>query len=236
MRRRFMIVSGLVAVLTVWGAGAASAATPWTVQATPNPSGVLMPGLDDVSCASATSCIAVGSYSTNDYENAQPLAEHWNGRTWAIQNPSGPVGAYLTGVSCTSTKSCTAVGDYYDSVSKEGLLVAEHWNGRTWSIQAVPNPTGTGAEYPGLDSVSCASARSCTAVGSYFDSVSSESLPLAEHWNGSTWSIQATPNPTGATSNQLEVISCTSATSCTAAGLYNTGSPPGPSFTLAEHS
>ena len=186
MRRRFMIVSGLVAVLTVWGAGAASAATPWTVQATPNPSGVLMPGLDDVSCASATSCIAVGSYSTNDYENAQPLAEHWNGRTW--------------------------------------------------SIQAVPNPTGTGAEFPGLDSVSCASSRSCTAVGSYFDSVSSESLPLPERWNGSTWSIQATPNPTGATSNQLEGISCTSATSCTAAGLYNTGSPPGPSFTLAEHS
>jgi hypothetical protein len=59
-------------------------------------------------------------------------------------------------------------------------------------------------------------------------------LTLVEHWNGSKWSVQATPNPSSASSSQLEGISCTSATRCTAAGLYTISS--GPSFTLAEHS
>lgn len=177
MRRRFMILSCLAAVLTLWGAGVASAATRWAIQATPNPSGAMFPSFNDVSCASATSCTAVGVYTTGS-GISRTLAEHWNGSKWAIQaTPSGPTDAELTGVSCISATSCTAAGFYSTS---SGTL-----------------------------------------------------LTLAEHWNGTTWSIQAALNPSGSPDAQLEGISCTSATSCTAAGLYTISS--GPSFTLAEH-
>ena len=43
-------------------------------------------------------------------------------------------------------------------------------------------------------------------------------MTLAEVWDGSTWTVQSTPNPTGATSGSLYGVSCTSATACTAVG------------------
>jgi len=53
------------------------------------------------------------------------------------------------------------------------------------------------------------------AVGSSFDD-SSGTVPLAEAWNGSSWSIQRTPNPFDAF--QLNSVSCASSTACIAVG------------------
>ena len=68
-----------------------------------------------------------------------------------------------------------------------------------------------------LSGVSCTAPTVCTAVGS------SGGATLAEHWNGTTWSPQPTPNPSGATSSVLSGVSCTSATACTAVGQTNNG-------------
>src|ERR1700728_3492474 len=78
-----------------------------------------------------------------------------------------------------------------------------------WTIQATPTPTDGGNGQ--LLAVSCTSAASCTAVGNY----TSDSGPvtLAEYWDGSTWTVQSTPNPSGADFNILFGVSCTSATS-----------------------
>jgi hypothetical protein len=51
---------------------------------------------------------------------------------------------------------------------------------------------------------------------------------LAERWNGNTWSIQNTPDPTNA-NVELWGVSCASATACTAVGFVNGGGA-----TLAE--
>ena len=52
----------------------------------------------------------------------------------------------------------------------------------SWTIQTMPVPAGApGGE---LDSVSCASPASCTAVGWYVPTAGGENLPLAEHWDG----------------------------------------------------
>src|SRR5215467_13227659 len=83
-----------------------------------------------------------------------------------------------------------------------------------WSIQHTPNPTG--ASFVPLQAVSCTSATACTAVGS--SSTSTTTVTLAERWNGTKWSIQHTPNPTGASFVPLKAVSCTSATACTAVG------------------
>jgi hypothetical protein len=202
----------------------------WAIQATPTPaSGGALHG---VSCTSATSCTAVGQadMSTGGFAT---LAEYWNGTVWAVQatpNPPGSTDSYLLGVSCASATSCTAVGQY--SNGSGPVTLAEYWNGTVWAVQATPNPAGSTDSYQ-LNGVSCASATSCTAVGQGANDNTDIPEPLAEYWNGSTWAIQPTPNPSPADGSSLEGVSCTSATSCTAAGGYS------PSFstgaTLAEY-
>jgi hypothetical protein len=54
---------------------------------------------------------------------------------------------------------------------------------------------------------------------------------VAESWNGTRWSVQATPNPPTAGETFFEGVSCTSATTCTAAGYYDS---TGRVLTLAE--
>ena len=200
--------------------------TRWRIQATPNPpqgGG----GLSGVSCTSASSCFAVGS------SNAGTLAEHWNGTTWRIQRTPSPSGApfsFLNAVSCTSSSACSAVGGYGNS-SGTPLTLAERWNGTRWTIQATANPSGSpGSLFIG---VSCTSASACTAVGARTDNTGTPVGTLAERWNGARWSIQATPNPSGAQGSFLNAVSCMSASACTAVGARtdNTGTPVG---TLAE--
>lgn len=86
-----------------------------------------------------------------------------------------------------------------------------------WAIQRTPNPTGaTSSE---LEGVSCASAPACTAVG-FYRRDGGKVVGLAERWNGKRWTIEPTPNPTGATSSSLTGVSCTAARGCTAVGSY----------------
>jgi hypothetical protein len=158
------------------------------------------------------------------------LAEHWNGSSWSVQstpNPRGATASILLGVSCSSSTTCTAVGDYSNG---EGRLVplAERWSGGSWSLQSAPSPPGGG--YGAFYGVSCPSSTSCVAVGDFYDESAGMQVPLAERWNGASWSIQSTPP--GATSGVLAGVSCLSSTSCTAVGEYTNG--VGTELTLAE--
>ena len=66
-----------------------------------------------------------------------------------------------------------------------------------------------------LNGVSCVSSASCEAVGEA--SGSSINGTLAEHWDGSAWTVQATPT-SGSDGDALNSVSCVSATRCTAVG------------------
>ncbi len=172
--------------------------TSWTVQSTPNPNGADSSHLNDVSCTSATACTAVGSYTSFVGTTGRQfaLAERWDGTAWTIQptpDLAGPNGSSLEGVSCTSATACTAVGHYRNSAGKL-VPLAERWNGTSWTVQSTPNPTGAGES--SLQGVSCTSATACTAVG--YSNSGATVVTLAERWNGTSWKIQSTPNPTGA--------------------------------------
>lgn len=202
----------------------------WALQATPSPAGAKWAALAGVSCASTTACSAVGRYE-NSSKAEVTLAERWSGSEWAIQstaNPSGARSSWLEAVSCTSSSACTGVGRYENS-SKVEVTLAERWNGSEWAIQATPNPTG--AKWSRLADVSCSSATSCVAVGSYQSSAGARQT-LAESWNGSEWSIPSTPNPAGSEWNALKGVSCVSASECTAVGGDQIGSKY---MTLVEH-
>jgi hypothetical protein len=216
--------------------------TSWVIQPTPNPTGAASAQLSSVSCVSANACTAVGSYATSGNIFSGTLVERWNGTQWKIQkspNPTTAVRAGLLGVSCVSTTACTAVGSYDKSTYAQYPL-AEKWNGTSWKVQSVKNPVGstylsTMLPEPGLYSVSCTTATTCTAVGGNYTSKGLP-VPLAEQLKGTSWSIQSTPVPAGAKSppglarSGLSSVSCTSTTACTAVGGYN-GSTSG---TLAE--
>ena len=199
----------------------------WRIQATPNPAGSLGTGLNGVSCSSASACTAVGSSITASPQQDAPLAERWDGTSWRIQTPPNPGNSVLAGLSCPSQSSCTAAG--YDNSASGVLTVAEAWDGSSWRIQATPNPAGTFGS--ALEDVSCSSAGACTAVGFYNDGRGT-ALTLAERWNGTSWTIQATPNPAGSSASVLSGVSCSSATACTAVGFYTDST--GTTRTLAE--
>ena len=72
-----------------------------------------------------------------------------------------------------------------------------------------------------LVAVSCPAAASCVAVGNH-ETAAGGQTSLAETWNGSAWSIQATPVVDGALTVMLSGVSCTTPNSCIAVGWYAT--------------
>ena len=196
--------------------------TAWHIQSTPNPAGTPSSQLVDVSCRATDACTAVGFYFNGTTNVA--MSQLWNGTAWHLQSvpqASGATKSRLLGVSCPTAVDCEAGGD------SDELSLAERSNGTSWTIQATPNPAG--ATLSVLAGMSCSSAAACTMVGS-----SNALLPdttLAERWNGTSWTIESTPNAAGTTSSFLSAVSCSAATACTAVGVDFKG---GISFTLAE--
>ena len=201
--------------------------TNWTVQSTPNPAGAVHSFLISVSCAAVKACTAVGFW-TNSGGNQTPFAEQWNGTTWALKTvpaPSGSTTAQLNDVSCTTSTSCEAVG------SDNTHTWAEVWNGTNWSIQNIATPSGgRNAHVNGVD---CTAANACTAVGDFVNA-SNKVVPLAERWNGTSWSAQNAKVPSGSVS-EFSSVSCSTTqfdTGCNAVGFVTKN---GISLPMAEN-
>ncbi len=210
--------AALVVLFGVLATAPATLAAGWTVQHGPRAPGGTLVG---VSCTSPRACMAVGSYSGH---TSRVLTERWNGSRWTIVRARLPAGAIQGGfndVSCTSARACTAVGDYDINARQTNVLV-ERWNGSRWSIQSALDQAGVPVSV--LSGVSCASARACTAVGEYGSPPNTPPFVLIEHWNGSRWSIQPTPDASGR-EGFLSGVSCTARSACTAVGASANGRP-----------
>ena len=119
-----------------------------------------------MSCTSRTDCVAVGDYAHRRAGGTLPLAEQWNGVSWAIQQtptPAGEKDSELDGISCTTATACTAVGSFTNRARTRATL-AERWNAVTWAIQHTP--TLARGDDSWLNRVSCTTPTACTAVGS----------------------------------------------------------------------
>jgi hypothetical protein len=189
----------------------------WSVTPAPDPeppSAGVSSILTRVSCTSPTFCVAVGSSTDpTNYEKVDVI-EHWNGSQWSLMSPAQS-GAQLIGVSCTSASFCVAVG----GLSNVGALI-ERWDGATWTrmIPAVPSDDRV-PDDDVLNGVSCTAVDSCMAVSDYYATAGVQ--PLAERWDGSTWTVTPTTNPgVGGSGNTLFDVSCSMATMCVAVGQY----------------
>ena len=192
--------------------------TKWSLLTTSSPTSSVDTDLVSVSCPAENSCTAVGGYDNDEgIFTGEAYAEYWNGSGWTIQtmpNPGSGVYSGLNSVSCPTTGSCVAVGYWDQGIGTPPVPLAEEWNGSSWA--------STGAVLPGGATegetayVSCASSTSaCEAVGQFY---ASGEASLAEVWNGTSWTVQSTPNPSGAADSYFDGISCASSVTCVADG------------------
>lgn len=185
--------------------------------------------ISSISCGSPGNCSAVGSYydKAGHLEGLLPIekAGHWRRGVEAVlpANAAPDPQVNLTSISCASAGNCTAVGTYIDgsepSIYSEGvtagLLLTErsgHWAA---GVEA-DLPGGSGGQAI-LHSVSCASARNCTAVGNYYDSspyvedqVGLVLTETAGHWKPGL--------SLGSAEADINSVSCASDGGCSAVG------------------
>jgi hypothetical protein len=208
--------------------------------------GIANPGsaeITSVSCASAGNCSAGGFYPTPTIEAAFVVGET-NG-TWgsaievpgtAALNQSG--GAEITSVSCASAGNCSAGGAYLGRLQFQQAFVVGETNG-TWgkAIEAPGTGKLNGGDVAEVTSVSCASAGNCSAGGQYTDASDFQQAFVIGETNG-TWG-KAIKAPGTARLNQgggaeITSVSCASAGSCSAGGLYTDGGTNQQAFVAGE--
>jgi hypothetical protein len=198
-------------------------------------------GVPLVSCAAAGSCAAGGDYVDASGRSQGFVVLERNGR-WgkAIEvpglgalNTGGPFGsaAGVSSVSCGSAGSCAAGGFYTDASGRSQGFVADERNGRWGTAIEVPGlgALNTGVfngDPAGVRAVSCASAGSCAAGGSYAGaSGGSQGFVVVER-NG-RWGTAIEVPGLGALNTEgiagVSSVSCPSAGSCAAGGYYTGG-------------
>jgi hypothetical protein len=182
----------------------------WSIVAAPEPAGSEGAVLGGVACPAPGGCLAVGVNSTST--GFRHLTEQWNGTAWKVVSPSAEILGYLDGLTCLSPDNCDAFG--FTGSSRDEAII-EHWNGKTWSQVATPRPAHASDSF--LYNGWCTSPASCWTVGMYIVGADNH-YTLAEHWNGSSWSIVASPTPADTTYAVLNGVACSSPTECLAVG------------------
>lgn len=163
----------------------------WSVvnDAAPTPQEGYVDYLNDLSCTSATACVAVGEVGNVAAEKTtyHGFAETLTGSTWTrstVAFPASPA-SWLSTVSCVSTTFCEAVGllgnDTYNTTGKAAYA---RWNGSTWQIHYLSPPPGDGSSLLGLD---CVATNYCVASGTEGPYNKPSGHGLTAFWNGTTW-------------------------------------------------
>lgn len=222
----YSTTGGTFALAELWNG------TAWTIEKTANAPEASATVLNGISCANGTSaCTAVGYAITKGVTTA--VAERWNGTSWSMQSvplPAGALSSEFESVGCRGSSFCMAVGQYTSS-SGERRSLSAIWNGSTWALKTVPEPAGA-TESVLLDVTCTGSVVICTAGGGYYNSSFLQET-LIVRWNGTAWSLQASPNPIGSGASVLQGVVCANAesTSCSAVGDWV---DEGQNVTLAE--
>lgn len=161
----------------------------WSIVESPNPG----PKLDEnellaVDALAPNDIWAVGYYRGSTDLNDHTLIEHWDGASWSIVgSPDADVNNKLYGVGTVGASDVWAVGESFDV--NPGSTLIEHWNGSAWSVVPSPAPGSSSV----LRAVAAVSSGDVWALGGTAEVGIFPTDTLAEHWNGSAWSVAPTP-------------------------------------------
>lgn len=198
----------------------------WTVVSSPSP-GPLYSLLTDVVALSPTDVWAVGIQAGVSAQ--QTLTEHWDGTSWSVV-PSVDVGKddnQLFGVTAFGTDDVWAVGQQF---STQGSLLTEHWDGTAWT--RVPADHRANSSHA-LVGIAGAASDDVWAVGDTTTIGGGPFRTLAEHWDGSAWTIVPTVNPKEKNENQLTDVTALFSNEAWAVGYYQVSATS--ILTLIEH-
>lgn len=173
---------------------------------------------------------AIGqTYGAGHYSKRSAAAEHWDGARFSVSPLPRVTGSetFLYGIAAIATNDVWAAGG---ALAHGGLQqpYVVHWNGSAWTQIAVPGLPGVANN---LDAVAATASDDVWSVGGSQASASAPFRTLAEHWDGTQWSIVPTPN-VNADSNVFNAVVALSRHDAWAMGDYNNGRTFAP---LAEH-
>ncbi len=171
---------------------------------------------------------AVGAFDRLDHSpQTKTLTEHWDGRSWTkVASPSpDPLDNWLYAVDAASSAEVWAVGS---QGGVDGLTLTERWDGGAWSV--VPSADVAGAANS-LRGVTAIGPADVWAVGYWQDLTSGNESTLAEHWNGTSWSLSDTAD-SGRANNTLASVSAAGGTVWAVGSKFEGG--PNPISTLIE--
>jgi len=149
-------------------------------------------GLRGVDAVSAADVWVVGDRPTG-VVRGETVAAHWNGTTWTREpTPNGNPDGFnnLSGVAAAGG-TVWAVGAYVDPTSSANRrkLILQRAGG-SWRVSAAPRV----ANYERLTAVDATGTADAWAVGSASSDIQSAPLvPLALHWNGTSWVSMTLP-------------------------------------------
>ncbi len=182
------------------------------------PTPVLFTG---VKAISANNVYEIGFYQ--GYQDPVQVIEHWNGSSWTVlanpfnfvtpsgidassaddiwivgQQRYGAFTEHFNGTAWSVVPTPAASSNKVEVLSPTnawavGTFDISHWNGTSWKVVSV------NARANELTAVTTLSATDVWAVGFSTgpnNGISTPQAPLAEHFNGTSWSVVKTPTPT----------------------------------------
>jgi len=155
-----------------------------------------------VSADASDDAWAVG-FDGPENDNSRTLVMHWNGKKWSrsVSPSTGPGANQLNSVLALAPDNVWAVG-YSRPVappkSAPTVTLIEHFDGASWSVVPSPNvgPT-TQFQSNQLLGLTAVTPDDMYAFGSSTAADGSgQQFTLLEHWDGTAWTVQPSPNPT----------------------------------------
>jgi hypothetical protein len=130
----------------------------------------------------------------------QGVVLHFNGTSWTridTQTQIDSMGS-VTALSPTDVWAVGAVIEAYDENGNptDSRAAIEHWDGSQWQEVPSPDPRPGGQGISGLSGVAAISPTDIWAVGLPGSGRPEFTNTLTEHWDGTSWSIIPSPDPT----------------------------------------
>jgi hypothetical protein len=185
-----------------------------------------------VSCSSTGNCGLGGSYRDSSGHAQAYVANETKGTWGKAEEVPGTAklnktyAAGTVSVSCASVGNCSAGGYYGDNSRAGQAFVVDETNGTWGDAEEVP---GSGALNTGgdaqVESVSCASAGNCSAVGVYNTPLAPSQVFVVSEKKGVWGTAEGMPGLTALNAGGIAAVSqvsCGSAGNCAAGGDYTT--------------
>jgi hypothetical protein len=186
--------------------------------------------LHAVSCPKVGWCEAVGYYQDSAHALHADAVTLTSGSSSTVEvappaDAAANAGLVFNRISCPGTDFCGASGTYTNTSGTTTGFLATVTMG-AWSTVPAPVPANAWqTPAPSIHDLSCPAIGSCFAVGTYENSHDAGTA-LLDSLSGGSWSaVQIPLPPVGTYPVQLDGISCSSTTACTAVGFYATPEP-----------